>query len=153
MKKLWMILWMRCLNKSYKSFKWIPLELNLRNWKRRLQPFPYTKEEQLWMSVRWWNLHLFILMFKRLKGVRVAHFTKGGLNGSIIDTRVILQYAIKANASALILAHNHPSGNLVASDADNRITRNVKEALKCWSLLILSYWITWYLHMRRSIQL
>lgn len=65
--------------------------------------------------------------------------TKGGLSGSIIDTRVILQYAIKANASAVILAHNHPSGNLGASDADKRITKNVREALKLVEIQLLDH--------------
>ena len=70
--------------------------------------------------------------------------TKGGLNGCIIDTRVILQYAIKANAAAVILAHNHPGGNLGASDADKRITRNVKEALKLVDIELLDHLILTY---------
>ena len=74
----------------------------------------------------------------------VAHLTKGGLNGCIIDTRVILQYAIKANAAAVILAHNHPSGNLVASEADKRITKNVKEALKLVDIELLDHLILTY---------
>ena len=76
----------------------------------------------------------------------VAHLTKGGLNGSIIDTRVILQYAIKANANAtaVILAHNHPSGNLGASEADKRITKNVKEALKMVDIELLDHMILTY---------
>jgi len=52
------------------------------------------------------------------------------LSGSIIETRVILQYAIKANTVAVILAHNLPSGNLEASEADMRVTKTVKQALK-----------------------
>jgi DNA repair protein RadC len=71
----------------------------------------------------------------------VAHLTKGGLNGSIIDTRVILQYAIKANAAAVILAHNHPSGNLIASEADKRITKTVREALKLMDIELLDHLI------------
>ena len=66
------------------------------------------------------------------------------MSGSIIETRVILQYAIKANACAVILAHNHPSGNLVASDADIRITKNVKEALKLVDIELLDHMILTY---------
>ena len=54
-----------------------------------------------------------IMLNRANRVLGVAHLTKGGLNGSVIDTRVIL-------------AHNHPSGNLVASEADKRITNNVK---------------------------
>jgi DNA repair protein RadC len=50
---------------------------------------------------------------------------------SIIDTRVIPQYAIKANAPAVILAHNHPSGN-------------VKEALKLVDIELLDHLILTY---------
>jgi len=71
----------------------------------------------------------------------VAHLTKGGLNGSIIDARVILQYAIKANAHAIILAHNHPRGSLEASEADIKITRSVKEALELVDINLLDHLI------------
>jgi DNA repair protein RadC len=85
-----------------------------------------------------------ILLNRANRVLGVAHLTKGGLNGSIIDTRVILQYAIKANAAAVILAHNHPSGNLNASDADVRITKNVKEALKLVDIELLDHMILTY---------
>ena len=54
---------------------------------------------------------------------------------------MVLQYAIKANAAAVILAHNHPSGNLEPSGADIRITRNVKEALKLVDIELLDHLI------------
>ena len=66
------------------------------------------------------------------------------MSGSIIETRLILQYAIKANASAVILAHNHPSGNLGASEADKRITKNVREALKLVDIELLDHLILTY---------
>ena len=85
-----------------------------------------------------------IMLNRANRVLGVAHLTKGGLNGCIIDTRVILQYAIKANAAAVILAHNHPGGNLGASDADKRITRNVKEALKLVDIELLDHLILTY---------
>ena len=85
-----------------------------------------------------------IMLNRANRVLGVAHLTKGGLNGSIIDTRVILQYSIKANASAVILAHNHPSGNLGASDADIRITSNVREALKLVEIQLLDHLILTY---------
>ena len=78
-------------------------------------------------------------MANRVLGV--VRLSKGGLSGSVIDTRLILQYAIKANASAVILAHNHPSGNLVPSEADIRITERVKEALKLVEIQLLDHLI------------
>jgi DNA repair protein RadC len=83
----------------------------------------------------------------------ITTISKGGLSGSIIDTRVVLQYAIKANASAVVLAHNHPSGNLVASDADKRITGNVKEALKLMDIELLDHLILTYEEKHATIDI
>jgi len=47
-------------------------------------------------------------------------------------------------AAAVILAHNHPSGNLRASEADKRITGNVKEALKLVDIELLDHLILTY---------
>ena len=85
-----------------------------------------------------------ILLNRANKVLGIASISRGSLSGSIIDTRVILQYAIKANAAAVILAHNHPSGNLGASDADKRISRNVKEALKLVDIELLDHLILTY---------
>jgi DNA repair protein RadC len=85
-----------------------------------------------------------IMLNRANRVLGVAHLTRGGLNGSIIDTRVILQYAIKANAAAVILAHNHPSGNLEASEADIRITKTVREALKLIDIELLDHLIQTY---------
>ena len=53
---------------------------------------------------------------------------KGGITGTVVDVRVIFQVALKANATSIMIAHNHPSGNLQVSDADRKITRQIKEA-------------------------
>jgi DNA repair protein RadC len=80
-----------------------------------------------------------ILLNRANQVLGVVHLSKGGVTGSVIDNRVVLQYAIKANASSVILAHNHPSGNLGASDADIRITSNLKEALKLVDIQLLDH--------------
>jgi len=82
-----------------------------------------------------------IMLNRANRVLGVAHLTKGGLNGSIIDTRVILQYAIKANAHAIILAHNHPSGSLEPSDADIKITSRVRDALELVDIKLLDHFI------------
>ena len=55
------------------------------------------------------------------------------------NPRVVLQYAINANASAVILAHNHPSGNLEASEADINITKRVSDALELVEVKLLDH--------------
>ena len=84
---------------------------------------------------------MMILLNRANKVLGVVHLSKGGVVGSIIDIKVILQYAIKANASAVILAHNHPSGSLEASEADIRITERVREALKLVDIQLLDHLI------------
>jgi len=52
----------------------------------------------------------------------------GGMTGTVIDVRLVLKSALERHATSLIFCHNHPSGNLDPSDADKRITRQLKEA-------------------------
>ena len=67
--------------------------------------------------------------------------SKGGISGTVVDVRLIMQAAIKANCSSIILAHNHPSGNLQASDADLRITRKIKQACAVLDISLLDHLI------------
>ena len=92
-----------------------------------------------WTSVEHTEEVKIMLLNRANKVLGIASLSKGGLSGSIIDTRVILQYAIKANACAVILAHNHPSGNLNASEADIMITNKVREALKLVEIQLLDH--------------
>jgi hypothetical protein len=64
-----------------------------------------------------------------------------------------INHAIKANACAVILAHNHPSGNLEASDADIRITNSVKEGLKLLDIELLDHLILIYEEKYATIDL
>ncbi len=63
----------------------------------------------------------------------------GGLSGTVIDIKGILQTALKANASSIILAHNHPSGNSTPSDADKKVTTKAKGASLLLELQILDH--------------
>ncbi|MGE4587243.1 MAG: DNA repair protein RadC [Mangrovibacterium sp.] len=65
--------------------------------------------------------------------------SQGGLSGTVTDVRLILKAAIEKLASALILCHNHPSGNLQASEADRRITRKIREAAALMEISVLDH--------------
>ena len=54
--------------------------------------------------------------------------SKGGIHGTVADLRLIFSVALTSLASAIIVAHNHPSGNLQPSDADSRLTQKIKAA-------------------------
>jgi DNA repair protein RadC len=57
----------------------------------------------------------------------VLKISDGGLTGTVVDVRFIFQAGLMLNACSVIVSHNHPSGNLEPSDADNRITRTIKD--------------------------
>lgn len=65
--------------------------------------------------------------------------SKGGLTGTIADVRLILSVALKTLASGLILAHNHPSGNLTPSDSDLGLTLKIKKAAKLMDIELLDH--------------
>lgn len=62
------------------------------------------------------------------KVVYKTQISKGGIAGTVADVRVIFKIALEQNATAIILTHNHPSGKLEASEADKKITRQLKLA-------------------------
>lgn len=58
----------------------------------------------------------------------IADISKGGITSTIIDPRIVFQYALKAHATAIILGHCHPSSNPTPSEADVAITKKLAEA-------------------------
>ena len=73
----------------------------------------------------------FILLMNRANKVTgYAKISQGGVCGTIIDKKILLKYVVDSLASGVIIAHNHPSGNTSPSDADIRITKDVKELCK-----------------------
>lgn len=67
--------------------------------------------------------------------------SKGGIAGTIADGKVIFRNAISHSASAMILAHNHPSGQLKPSEADRKLTKSLVDFGKMIDLQILDHLI------------
>jgi DNA repair protein RadC len=67
--------------------------------------------------------------------------SEGGTASVSVDVKLIIQAALLANASAIIIAHNHPSGNLRPSIEDNRLTKRVAEAAKLFDIAVLDHLI------------
>lgn len=63
----------------------------------------------------------------------------GGCSSTIVDTKMIFQPAISSHASSIIIAHNHPSGNINPSEQDVRITKRIVEAGKLLEIPILDH--------------
>ena len=67
--------------------------------------------------------------------------SKGGLTGTVVDLRILFGTALKAMASSIVIAHNHPSNNLQPSDADLDLTKKIKEAGKLLDINLLDHLI------------
>lgn len=67
--------------------------------------------------------------------------SKGGLAGTVADPRLILSAALKVPCCAMILAHNHPSGNLKPSRADEQLTAKIKQAGQLLDIQVLDHLI------------
>lgn len=66
----------------------------------------------------------------------------GGITGTVADPRIILKEALLLNAVSLIITHNHPSGSLKPSRADEEMTRKIKEAGKYHDITLQDHIIT-----------
>jgi DNA repair protein RadC len=67
--------------------------------------------------------------------------SKGGLTGTVVDLRILFGVAIKGLASAIIIAHNHPSNHLKPSKEDEDLTSKIKEAGKLLDIQLLDHLI------------
>ena len=82
-----------------------------------------------------------LLMNRSNSVLGILSVSKGGLSGTVTDVRLIFQAAIKANASGIIVCHNHPSGNLNPSESDTKITRKIKDAGTIMDIQLLDHLI------------
>lgn len=73
---------------------------------------------------------------------KINHFeiiSKGGITGTVADPRVILKKALEEDATSIVLCHNHPSGNLQPSRADEELTKKIKEAAAYFDIKIIDH--------------
>jgi DNA repair protein RadC len=73
------------------------------------------------------------------KVIHKAQLSKGGITGTVVDSRIVFKTAFEQNATSIILTHNHPSGKLVASDADKEITQKLKMAGKQLDIIVIDH--------------
>ncbi|ARK13403.1 RadC family protein [Fibrivirga algicola] len=83
-----------------------------------------------------------ILLLNRANEVlRPVQISAGGVSGTVADPRMIFKVGLEYLASGIILAHNHPSGNLTPSQADKDLTRKLKEAGRFLDIPVLDHLI------------
>ncbi len=90
-----------------------------------LKPFLMDLDhEQFWI----------LLLNRNLELIKPIQISTGGVSGTIADPKIIFKYAIENLANAIILTHNHPSGNLTPSDADIQLTKKLKQAAQLFDI-------------------
>ena len=69
-----------------------------------------------------------ILLKRNNEVIAKKQISKGGISGTLVDPKIVFKHALDGHASSLILIHNHPSGNMSASQADISLTKKLKKA-------------------------
>lgn len=70
-----------------------------------------------------------------------SKISEGSVAGTVVNVREVLQLALKTNASGVIIAHNHPSGNLKPSESDIKLTRKIKDGCGLFDVQLLDHLI------------
>ena len=71
--------------------------------------------------------------------IKKKRISEGGVAGTIVDPRIIFKLALEELASGIVLAHNHPSGDLTPSRADRELTKKLKEAGKLLDIRLMDH--------------
>ena len=87
-----------------------------------------------------WTEQAIILAVNRAnKVLGYFNLSNGGVAGCIMDPKIVFTMALKLGASAIIVSHNHPSGNLKPSTQDDQITKKLKEGGQILDILVLDH--------------
>lgn len=73
--------------------------------------------------------------------LKLEQISRGGISQTLVDVRIVFKKGIEQMATAMILAHNHPSGSLKPSESDLSLTRKLQEAAKVLDINILDHLI------------
>ena len=84
---------------------------------------------------------LILYLNRANRALGIYPLSVGGMSGTLVDIRLILSVGLKIAASSMMLAHNHPSGNLQPSRQDIELTSKIKEAGKLVEIILLDHLI------------
>ena len=96
--------------------------------------YMYTRTQDLDVEEAW--IVLMNQNYRLIKTVRLSH---GGLTETAVDVRVAMKEAIMANATVMVLCHNHPSNNPKPSKDDDRLTDRMKKACELMRIHFLDH--------------
>jgi DNA repair protein RadC len=80
-----------------------------------------------------------VLLNRQNMTIAWAKISQGGVAGTVVDPIVVAKYAVDTLSSSVILAHNHPSGNLNPSQADKDLTKRITQGLELFGIRVLDH--------------
>lgn len=80
-----------------------------------------------------------VLLNHANKVLGIAMISEGGMDSTVVDVRLVLQIALLSHSSAIILAHNHPAGEINPSTMDDIITQKIKEAAQLMDIKLYDH--------------
>ncbi|MEO6730739.1 MAG: JAB domain-containing protein [Ferruginibacter sp.] len=80
-----------------------------------------------------------LLINRANRVIGVYEASAGGITGTVADPRLILAACIKGLATSIVISHNHPSGNLKPSRADEQLTTKIKIAASYHDIIVLDH--------------
>jgi DNA repair protein RadC len=80
-----------------------------------------------------------LLLNRSNKIIKTEFIGRGGVSGTVADVRLILKSAVEHLASSIVLAHNHPSGNLQPSKEDINLTQKIKQAAALFDIQVIDH--------------
>jgi DNA repair protein RadC len=84
----------------------------------------------------------YIVLLNRANEIlSIDRISEGGVSGTVVDPKRVFKIALQKNASGIILCHNHPSGQLLPSPEDKRITDKIKDAAKFMDISLFDHLI------------
>ena len=92
-------------------------------------------------TIKDFSYEVFAVIFLN-KANKINHFeiiSRGGITGTVADPRIILKLALEQGATSIILCHNHPSGNLKPSRADEELTQKIKIAARYLDIAVMDH--------------
>ena len=97
--------------------------------------------EYLRAMLKDYSYEVFAVLFLN-KANKINHYevmSRGGIDGTVVDPKIILKKALEETATSLILCHNHPSGNLNPSNADKVLTKKITEAAALLDIKVIDH--------------
>ena len=126
------------------------IEITYSSKRDKKRPLPVVRssdDSNKFFRITWSNKmehveEMYLMVLNRANRVLgISKISMGGVNATLVDPKIVFQTALKANASGIIIAHNHPSGSKLPSESDIRLTRKIREAAGFLEITLLDHLI------------